>query len=316
MVHKTQAESAFRDLSNQETPLIEILYADDGIIGSLAAMLEDHTPDPVPEPAPEPERRALRGRAGYGRTDAGLLIDAQDSTPKVQPAPRETASSARRPALDGPGDARIAAVLRALDVPKTKGTVLPSSEKSLLVHLEGQLQYFNKRAYERVMRRETGLKLLLDRPDAKPAEDQTTINLEALGLEPARLGEDDLSGYADTLGGAVLAFLPPGPGFFLTLRGNKRPFYVPTPAGNLRYGRKRLESLYPSFDLGNWKVVGYYPAAMKKGLPRTDGQEPRSLMDRITGMMRSQSEILAACGFPAERLQPIVIYRSVAIADI
>lgn len=318
-LNRTQAESVFGDLTNQETPLIEILYADAGIIDSLRSMLPEQaeTEEPeAPEPPLTPDRRQLRGRTGHSRPDAGLLIDAQESAPK-SPAPvREPQAAPKTPEPERRGDARIAALLRTLNVPKTKGTVLPSSERSLLVHLEGQLQYYNKRTYEKIMRRQTGLKLLLDQPDARPAEDLTTVNLAALNLEPARLGEDDLTGYADTLGGAVLALLPPGPGFFLTLRGSKRPFYVPTPARSLRYAPKRIESLFPSFELGKWKILAYYPAAVKSPPAKEDAETPRSLLDSMSDLMRRQSEILAACGFPAERLQPLLIYRDVAIADI
>lgn len=313
---KTQAESVFGDLTNHDAPLIEILYADAGIIDSLASMLQSHPDEPAAAPPPEPERRPSRPRPNHARMDAGLLIDAQDDVPREQKAPKEPEDTRRAPQISGDGDARVLAVLRSLDVPRTKGTVLPSSERSLLVHLEGQLQYFNKRTYEKVLRRQTGLRLLLDRPDAKQDAEVTTVNLAALNLEPASLGEDDLSGYADTLGGAVLAFLPSGPGFFLTLRGSKRPFYVPAPGRNLRYAPKRLENLFPSFQMGNWKVVAYYPAAPKSAPAKNEPKEPQTLVGSMGEMMQKQSEILAACGFPTERLQPILIYRDVAVADI
>lgn len=312
MVNKTQAETVFGDWSNQDMPLIEILYADAGIIDSLAAMLEDSQhPD-----RPEPERRPSRARPSHRQMDAGLLIDPMDTAPKSTAPPKEPEEGPSTPSLEKHGDARLAAVLRSLKIPKTKGTVLPSSERSLLVHLDGQLQYFSKRSYEKIMRRETGLKLLLDQPDARADADQVAVNLESLGLEPASLGEDDLSGYADTVGGAVLAFLPSGPGFILTLRGSKRPFYIPTLRKNLRYSPKRLKVLFPSFQLGNWKIVAYYPAAVKNASAKPEPKEAPTLLGTMNGMMQKQSEILAACGFPTERLQPILIYRDVSIANI
>lgn len=310
-MNRTQAESAFGGIKNLEMPLIDILYADAEMMDSLAAQLEVQEEE---SEATEAERRPPV-RPHHGRADAGLLIDTSDVTPKAAPKPAEAEQQQEVPRITGEGDARIAALLRRLAVPKTRGTVLPSSERSLLVHLDGRLQYYSKRTYEKIMRRETSLRLLLDAPDAAPAAEIATINLETLHLGSPNLAEDDLSGYADTVGGAILAFLPPGPGFFLSLRGNKRPFYVPVLRKNLRCRPKQLGSLFPSFQLGSWKVIAYYPAATKGVSGKSEPEGQVSLMDNMTSLISKQSEIFAACGFPTECLQPILIYRDVAAAD-
>lgn len=312
VVNKGQAESVFDDLSNQKTQLIDILYADEGIIGSLAAMLQL---DAEKHEVPEPERPVPRPRIGYGRMDTGLLIDTQAGGPKEQKAAKTPPAADNVDFLNKTGEARILSVLRALDVPKAKGTVLPSSERSLLVHLEGQLQYFNRHVYERIMRRQSGLQPLLHRQDAESGPTYTTDGDAAHHQKAAAHGEDDLVGCSDTPGSAALAFLPTGPGFFLTLRGSKRPFYVPTPDTDLRYTPKQLENVFPSFQLGNWKILAYYPAPVTPAVQSEPGR-PVTLFDSMNSLMHRQYEILASCGFPTERLQPILIYRDIAVADV
>ena len=326
MGSRNLAESAFGSFSDEETPLAEILYADMGILDSLASMLDGQPKLPeAPEPLPEPERRrSPRQRSAYDRQDAGLLIDAQQTSP--QPAPKPEQPTPKTPIAALTGDARILAILHELNIPKTKGAVLPSSDRSLLVHLEGPLQYFRKRTYEKVMQRQTDLRLLLEPADTQASQNLASVNLQALGLDAVSIGEDDLSGYADLLGGrtagsALMAFLPDGPGFILTLRGSKRPFYVPVPKQNLRCRPRRIETLFPGFQLGNWKLLAYFPAAVRhttgSANAKTAEEVPqKTLLDVVSDQVFKQNEILAACGFPTDRLEPILIYRDVAVAKI
>lgn len=113
---------------------------------------------------------------------------------------------------------------------------------------------------------------------------------------------------------AILNTLPGIPFSIFTLPGNKMQYLAPVKPEYMRYSPNMMEVLYPSGELGKWRLFGLLHDKPSTAL-ESGGRATTRLVQAIQAIQdihRAKQAYYVQLGLPANTLLPLVIYQVVA----